>query len=202
MDLTYNAASPFIRKVMVCLHETGQLGAVTLVPSAGSPVAPGTLPVAQNPLGKVPALMRADGPTLYDSRVITQYLNDLASGTLYPAAPRLWETLTLEATGDGIMDAAILMVYETRARADGKQDETWVEAQWSKVTRTLEALEARWMAHLQGPLDMGVVSVGCALSYLDFRHGARDWRAAHPTLAAWEAEFAKRDSMLATVPEG
>jgi len=200
MELTHNTASPFIRKVMVCLHETGQLDKVTLVPSAGHPTATGSLPVAQNPLGKVPALIRTDGPTLYDSRVICRFIDDLGNGGLYPSAPRLWETLTLEATGDGILDAAVLMVYEHRARTPGTQDETWVEGQWAKIDRTLTALEARWMPHLQGPLDIGVITVGCALGYLDFRHGDRDWRATRPALAAWEAAFVQRDSMAATVP--
>ena len=63
------------------------------------------MPVGANPLGKVPALERPDGPALYDSQVICRYLDDLAGGRLYPAKPRLWETLTLEATADGIVEA-------------------------------------------------------------------------------------------------
>ena len=67
-------------------------------PAVGGPLAPGSLPVARNPLGKVPALERADGPAIYDSRVICRYLDDIAGGRLYPPKPRLWETLTLEVT--------------------------------------------------------------------------------------------------------
>lgn len=202
MKLYHAAASPFVRKVMVCLHETKQLDAVTLVPALGHPTDPGTMPVAHNPLGKLPTLVRDDGPALYDSRVICQYLSDRAGGALYPAAPRLWEALTLEATADGIMDAAVLMVYEGRSRSADKQDPAWVEAQWTKVIRALETLESRWMGYLAGPLDIGLIATGCALGYLDFRQPDRDWRASYPALDTWHRSFSERDSMRKTAPEG
>ena len=200
MRLYHSPTSPFVRKVMVVLHETGQLDAVELVPASGNPVEPGTMPVARNPLGKVPTLERTDGPALYDSRVICRYLDDLAGGGLYPAKPRLWETLTLEATADGMMEAAVLMVYESRTRPPERQHPAWVEAQWTKVAHALDALEARWISHLAGPLDAAQIAVGCALGYLAFRHAARDWRAGRPALAAWDARFAERPSMQATRP--
>ena len=200
LRLYHSPTSPYVRKVMVLLHETGQLTDVELFPAAGSPVDPGSMPLAQNPLGKIPALERADGPAIYDSRVTCRYLDDRAGGRLYPPAPRLWETLTLEATADGILDAAILMVYESRIRPDNLRFGPWVDGQWAKIARAFDALEQRWMSHLNGPLDMGQVAVACALSYVDFRHGDRAWRVAHPHLAAWHAEFAQRPSMEATVP--
>ena len=200
MKLYHSATSPYVRKVMILLKETGQEGDVELVAATGTPVDPASMPVAHNPLGKIPALERPEGPALYDSRVICRYLDDRAGGRLYPAAPRLWDTLTLEATADGILDAAILMVYETRVRPEAGYFEPWVEGQWTKITRSLDAIEGRWMSHLAGPLDMGQVAVGCALGYLDFRHGARDWRGARPALAKWYEDFAERPSMAATVP--
>ncbi|MCL4188355.1 MAG: glutathione S-transferase [Rhodobacteraceae bacterium] len=200
MRLYHNPASPYVRKVMVLLAETGQADAVTLVPASGTPVAPGSLPVAQNPLGKIPALERPDGPALYDSRVICRFLSERAGGGLYPPPPLLWETLTLEATGDGMMDAAVLMVYEDRVRPEDRRLPEWVEGQWSKVARALDALEGRWLAHLAGPLDIGQIAVACALGYLDFRHGARSWREGRPGLAAWYARTAGRDSFRATAP--
>lgn len=200
MRLFYSATSPYARKVAVLLAEAGQSGAVELVSVAGTPVDPGTMPVAQNPLGKIPALERGDGPAIYDSRVITRYLDDHFKTGFYPAGSRLWETLTLEATADGIVDAAILMVYETRVRPEDKRFDAWVEGQWGKVARALDALESRWMSHLHGPLDMGQIAVGCALGYVDFRHGNRNWRQGRPSLAAWHQKFAERDSMQATRP--
>ncbi len=152
------------------------------------------------PLGKIPALERSDGPAIYDSRVITRYLDARLGCGLYPEAPGLWDTLTLEATADGILDAAILMVYEARIRPEDKRFEPWLEGQWIKVSRALDALESRWMSHLHGPLDMGQIAVACALGYVDFRHGDRNWREGRASLAAWEAKFAARDSMQATIP--
>jgi len=200
MKLYHSPTSPYVRKVMVLLAETGQQDDVTLVPATGTPVDAGSMPLAQNPLGKIPALERPEGPALYDSRVICRYLDDRAGGRLYPAAPRLWDTLVLEATADGIVDAAILMVYEWRVRPETARHEPWVEGQWAKVARSLDAIEGRWMSHLAGPLDMGQVAVGCALGYLDFRHDDRNWRGACPALAAWYEGFATRPSMQATVP--
>jgi glutathione S-transferase len=201
MKLYVSPASPFARKAVVLLHEAGRLSEVTLQAAGGTPVDTGTMPLAANPLGKIPALERADGPAIYDSRVITRFLDDRFAAGLYPAAPRLWDTLTLEATADGIVEAAILMVYEWRVRPEEKRHEPWVEGQWGKVSRSLDAIEARWLAHLAGPLDMAHVGVGCALSYLDFRHADRGWRDDRPGLAAWYAAFAARPSMQATEPK-
>ncbi|WP_374430969.1 glutathione S-transferase [Tabrizicola sp.] len=200
MKLYHAPASPFVRKVMVLLHEANATDRVTLVPAAGHPLDPGTMPVDRNPLGKIPALERPGGPTLYDSRVITRYLDDLLAARLYPAAPRLWDTLTIEATGDGMAESAVLMRYEVSVRPEPSRSAAWVEAQWAKIDRALSALEDRWMSHLAGPVDMGHIAVGCALGYIDFRHAERDWRAAHPALAAWFATFDARPAMQATAP--
>lgn len=201
MKLFHAPASPFVRKVMVLLHEAKATDRVTLVPASGSPLDPGTLPVDRNPLGKIPALERPDGPTLYDSRVITRYLDDLLQARLYPAAPRLWDTLVIEATGDGISEAAVLMRYEMHLRPETTRSPAWVDAQWQKIARALTALEDRWMSHLSGPPDMGQIAVACALGYLDFRHADRPWRTTHPVLAAWYATFDARPAMRGTAPD-
>lgn len=203
MKLYHSPASPFVRKVMVVLHETGQLDAVDLVPAAGTPLAPGTMPVDDNPLGKLPTLITDDGQALYDSRVINRYLDRRAqTAGLYGAGPGLWRTLTLEALADGIMDAAILMVYEKRCRPEEAWQQDWIEAQWSKVARALDELERTWIDHLEAGLDIGGIGVGCALGYLDFRHPDRDWRSAHPKLAAWFEAVSRRPSFRGTVPQG
>jgi len=199
MQLYDNPASPFCRKVQVLLHETGQTGDVETVYAVGHPLAPEKMPLAQNPLGKIPALVREDGPAIYDSRVICRFLDARAGAGLYPES-HLWDVLTLEATADGIMDAAVLMVYEVRARPEELRYQAWVDAQWDKVARGLDAIGARWMGHLAGRLDMGQIAIACALGYLDFRHDARGWRQGRNELAAWYEEFAKRPSMVATVP--
>ena len=199
MKLYHSPSSPFVRKVQVLAIETGLIGQIEIVPVTGTPLDGEKVSAAQNPLAKIPALERPDGCALYDSRVICQYLDALAGGGFYPQAHR-WETLTLEATADGIMDAGVLMIYESRCRPEDMVYAPWVEAQWGKITRALDALEARWMSHLHGPVDIGHVAVGCALGYLDLRQSARNWREGRPSLAAWFGKFAQRDSMQATIP--
>lgn len=200
MKLMMAGPSPFVRKVLVTLHETRQMDDVEIVSVVAAPG--GTAPelVAANPLGKIPALLRESETTLYDSRVITQFLNARAGAALYPAGN--FDTLTLEATGDGLMDAAVSMTYERRFRSEDMQSEPWISAQWEKVSRGLSALNTQWLAHLEGPMDAGHIAVGCALGYLDFRHGDRNWRAGHDALAKWFEDFAARPSMVATAPQG
>ena len=202
LRLYTSPTTPFGRKAMVLILEAGLADQVEIAQATGSPLDSSKMPLSQNPLGKIPALERGDGPAIYDSRVICRYLDDRAGAGLYPPAPRLWETLTLEATADGMIEAAILMLYEDRLRPEEKRFDGWVEGQWAKIARALDTLEARWMSHLNGPLDMGQIAIGVALSYLDFRFDARGWRQGRPGLARWHEAFAARESMTATVPQG
>ncbi|SDI51751.1 glutathione S-transferase [Salipiger marinus] len=199
MKLLKAGPSPFVRKVLVTLHETDQIGDVDMVDVTASPVAPDPALIAANPVGKIPALVRPDGPALYDSRVICRFLDHRAQSGLYPDS-RIWDTLTLEATADGIMDAAVLIIYEERFRPREQVSMDWIEGQWGKVARALDALETRWLSHLAGPLDMGQIAVACALGYLDFRHDARKWRTGRDGLARWHEAFCTRPSMVATDP--
>ena len=196
MQLYHSPATPFGRKALVAVIEAGLQDRVTVVLATGTPLAPGTMPLGQNPLGKIPVLLRDDGMALHDSRVICRYLDDLAGTGLYGTGEALWQTLVLEATADGILDAALSMVYESRVRPADKQFPEWVEAQWAKVTRTLDMLEGRDLAGM----GMGHLALACALGYLDFRLGVRDWRAGRPALAEWEAQMALRPSLQATRP--
>jgi glutathione S-transferase len=200
MQLYSAAASPFARKVRVCLLELGVEDQVELLDAAITPIAPSDVLIQQNPLGKIPCLVREDGAALYDSRVITRYLDDRFDGGLYPKGAGLWEVLTLEATADGMMEAAVLMVYEKRIRPEEMIYDTWLDAQWAKVSRALDALETGWSGHLNGSLDMAQIAVGVVLEYLDFRHDDRNWRDGRVALANWQAEFAKRDAMQKTQP--
>ncbi|NCO86762.1 MAG: glutathione S-transferase [Rhodobacterales bacterium] len=199
MKLLMAPASPFVRKVRVVLRETGQLGAVTEVAVSTTPVASDPAVVAANPTGKIPALLRDDGPALFDSRVITRFLDARAGARLYPEA-RIWEVLTLEALADAMMDAAVVMVYEARYHTPEGLSADWIAGQWDKVARSVAVIEDRWMAHLAGPLHIGQIGVACALGYLDFRHPDRDWRAQAPELAVWFAAFSERPSMVETRP--
>lgn len=200
LTLHASPTSPYARKVRALILETGQSDDIRESAASGTPLDPGTAPLALNPLGKIPVLERPGAGALYDSRVICRFLDDRARAGLYPAPPRLWDTLTLEATADGIMDAALLMVYEGRLRPEAHHFAPFVDGQWSKIARALDTLEARWGAYLAGPLCIGQIALGCALGYLDFRHGARDWRQGRDGLARWEAMIAARPAMMETRP--
>ena len=197
MKLITAPASPFVRKVRVLLRETDQLKDVEEVIITTSPIDVNPQAQAGNPMGRIPSLIRPDGPALYDSNVITRYLDDRANAGLYPA-DTLWDVLVLEATSDGIMDSAVAMSYETRLRPAEKVSDDWVNAHWAKVMGGITAIQNQWMPLLNAPLNMGQISLACALGYLDLRHDARNWRQGHDTVANWFAEFAKRDSMKAT----
>jgi glutathione S-transferase len=186
---------------VVFLDETGLSDRVQVETVSGTPLDAGTMPITKNPLGKIPALERDEGGVIYDSRVICRYLDHLAGAGLYPETPALWDILTLEATADGIIEAALSMVYESRIRPEDKQFAPWVEGQWAKVARALDAVERDWMGHLNGPLSGAHIAIGCALGYLDFRLGTRNWREGRPKLTAWDATFAARPSMQASRPE-
>lgn len=199
MQLVMSKASPYVRKVRVMLRETGLSPSVEEVEVATSPLDSAPQAVAANPLGRIPALVREDGPALYDSRVICRWIDTTAGAGLYPEG-RLWEVLTLEATAEGLLDSAVSSVYEARFKGTDGASAAWIEAQWQKIERALRALDTRWMSHLAGPLDAGQIATGCALGYLDFRLGERDWRAVAPDLAAWYARFSERPAMLETAP--
>lgn len=199
MQLIMSPASPYVRKCRILLREANLMDAVTEVPITTTAFETAPEIIAANPLGKIPALVRSDGPTLYDSRVITRFLDDHAGAGLYPTN-RLWEVLTLEATADGIMDCAVSMAYEVRLRPENQQSPDWIEAQWRKIARATSALNERWISHLSGPLNMGQIATASALGYLDFRHDARGWRNGNVALADWFADFSTRTSMTDTAP--
>jgi glutathione S-transferase len=202
MTLFHNPASPFVRKVRVLLIETGQQDRVTLQGCMPTPVNPDAQLVHENPVGKIPALRLADGSALHDSRVILDYLDHQHVGN--PLIPRdgsaRWRRLTLASMADGIMDAAVLVRYETAMRPAEKHWDQWLNEQRNKIRRTLAELEANAIAELASHFDIASISVACALGYLDFRHPDLQWRAANPQLADWYAKVSQRPSMLQTQP--
>lgn len=204
MKLYHSPTSPYVRKVMVILHETGLLDQVTLETVAGTPLEPAPELLARNPLTKIPALELTGGEILFDSRVICAWFDDRAGAGLYGQGRDMWRLRTLEALADGILDAALLMTYEARLREPGQRSAAWVEGQWAKIGRAIGALNGRWMDLLDvppgAPLNIGQIAVACALGYVDFRHGVRNWRAGNDRLAAWHDGFVERPSLQATRP--
>jgi glutathione S-transferase len=199
LQLLHSPASPFVRKVRIVARELDIASQIELVQVATTPVKTASEVARANPLGKIPALIRDDGPTIFDSRVICRYLDAKAGGSLYPAA-QIWEILTLEALCDGMMEAAVLITYERRLRDEDKRHGSWLDGQRGRIERGVAALEEIWLSHLQGPLNAGQVGAGAALGYLDFRHPDLEWRAGRDALARWYATFLERPSMQETAP--
>ena len=198
MKLFHSPTSPYVRKVMIVLHETGRLGEVALIPAATTPVATDAALARANPLGKVPCLVTPEGRAMFDSRVICAYFGE--PGGLYPVE-RIWELRTAEALADGILDAAILCVYETRLRDEGARSAAWVEGQMAKIARALDALERDVRPLLDGEATIAQVAVGAALGYLDLRFPELGWRDRRAGIAGWFEDFAGRASMRETAPQ-
>ena len=200
MRLYHSPASPFVRKVLVCAHELGLAERIENLPSAAHPIDTDRTIAADNPLGQVPTFYADDGRTLFDSRVICEYLDALAGGgRMFPAGDAHWTALVRQSAGDGLLDAALLARYDAVVRPAEFRWEPWTGGQMNKIARTLDYMEAEADA-LAGTVDIGTITYGCALGYLDFRFADLGWRPTRPRLAAWFAAFGERPSMVATRP--
>lgn len=186
MILRYSAASPYARKIRIAAELLGLSGQIEIV--AASTTDTGDTLRHQNPLGKIPTLVLEDGVALYDSRVIADYLDHLGGGKLIPAAPRRFDVLRLQALGDGINDAALLIRYETAMRRPELRDQDAIDLQQGKIDRALASLE---QSPPEGAVDLGQIAVACALGYLDLRFEGV-WRNKHPKLVAWLDAFAAK----------
>jgi glutathione S-transferase len=187
--LRSSPASPFGRKVKIAAIELGLMDRIEIVVADTND--PNEALRQQNPLGKIPTLVLEDGMTLFDSRVIVDYLDHLAGGDkIIPAGEARFAQSRLQALADGIADAALLKVYEGRFRAETERSANWVAHQDGKVARGLAALEAAPPAFPDRP-RIGEIALACALGYLDLRF-AGAWRAEHPKLVAWIDDFAAR----------
>jgi glutathione S-transferase len=201
MKLYISPQSPFARKVRVVARETGLAPRIEEVLAAVSPVKANADVGRSNPLMKVPTLVRDDGTALFDSPVICEYLDSLHTGRKFfpPSGDARWAALRLQAVGDGILDAGILSRYETILRPEALRWADWIAGQREKWHGGLDFLE-REAGALAGEPTIGSVTVGCTLSWLDFRYGDDNWRAGRPALARWYEGFAARDSLRATAP--
>jgi glutathione S-transferase len=203
MILRSSPSSPFGRKVRIALSLLGFDAEVKIEAADTTDV--GDSVRQQNPLGKIPVLIAEDGVAYYDSRVILDYLDDRAGGgKIVPReATKRLAALRLQALGDGILDASILTIYETRWRKAEAHEPKWLEHQAGKVARGLAALEAAPPPLAAGQLpDVGHITLACVLGYRDFRFAGK-WRADHPRLVGWLDQFAARvPAFAATKPAG
>jgi len=187
--LRSSPASPFVRKVRVSAAVLGLSDRITI--EEADTMNPDQQLVAQNPLGKIPALLLENGETLYDSRVIVEYLDMLAGGgRIIPAGWGRIEPLRQQALADGIMDSGVIQMYEIRWRPEERREPKWVEHQAGKVARALAIAEAT-LSTPATTLHIGHIALACALGYLDLRFEGR-WRETHPRLVAWLDDFSER----------
>ena len=188
MKFFTSPSSPFGRKVKIAGHVLGLCDELVEVPINTLDPESGICDV--NPLGKIPAL-EDNGSTLYDSRVILEYLDHKAGGgKIIPAAGSVrFDVLRRAALTDGILDAAVLVVYETRMRPEDKYVDTYVARQREKIVRGLKGVVATTASYRSGAMpDVGEIGLACVLDYLDFRQQV-NWRDHSPNLAGWLDDF-------------
>jgi glutathione S-transferase len=188
MMLRSSPASPFGRKVRIAAGVLGLSGQIDVRETDLNDPADSIR--AQNPLGKIPALVLDNGDTLFDSRVIVDYLDHVAGGgRIVPReGDARFKALRMQALCDGILDASLMIVYESRYRPAEHRVESWVERQAGKAARGLAALEAA-PPKLGNPPDIGQIALACVLGYGDLRFEGK-WRKDHPRLVAFHDAFA------------
>lgn len=187
--LRSSPASPFGRKVKIAAALLGLSDKIQV--TEADTLDPNDPLRQQNPLGKIPTVVLENGETLYDSRVIVEYLDALAGGgRLIPAGWSRFEALRQQALGDGLMDAAILQSYEARWRPEERHEPAWLAHQQGKIDRGLTEAEAT-LSTPPRSFHVGHVALACALGYFDHRFEGR-WRQAHPGLVAWLQDFEER----------
>jgi glutathione S-transferase len=200
MKLLLSPASPYARKVWLAAAELGLADRIETLNASASPVAENPELSALNPLGKIPVLVTDDGQSLYDSRVIADYLDSLSPRRLCPAdGPARWAVQTLHAAADGLLDAALLARYEEVLRPEPFRWADWRRGQGDKIRRVLDLLEG---ADLKAGDDARIcdIAAACALGYLDFRFAAEPWRDGRPRLAAFFEAFTRRPAWAQSDP--
>jgi glutathione S-transferase len=199
MKLHWSPRSPFVRKVMVVVHELGLSDRVTCVRTVAASTKPHAELMRDNPLSKIPTLVLDDGTVIYDSPVICEYLDSLAGAPkLHPAEPKArLAALRRQALGDGFLDMLVLLRDERLRANPSDVHKASAAVRKAAVLKSLDR-EAEDLAAT--PFGIGHIAIGCALSYLDFRYADEDWRKDHPRVANWHATFATRPSVRATEP--
>ena len=199
MKLVYSPPSPFVRKITTLIHHANLNDRIELINVKTTALSVAEEARSANPLGKIPVMILEDGKAIFDSRVITRFLDELAESNLYPQE-KIYDILTLEALADGIMESAVSITYESKLRPENEQSPTWMEAQWSKVLHAVKALDNGEFNAMDGKMNMGQIAVACSLGYLDFRHDARQWRSGYSNLASWTDKMMKLPALIKTIP--
>jgi glutathione S-transferase len=200
MKLIGSLTSPYVRKVRIVLAEK-KIEHQFILENVWAET---TNISAFNPLGKIPCLLMEDNGTLFDSRVIVEYLDTLTPiGKLLPptgrerAEVRCWEALA-----DGIIDATVTTFLEETQREPEQRSHKWTERQWRKIVLGMQAMSQglgdRPWCH-DKHLTLADIAVGCALGYLDLRTPEFNWRKEHPNLAKFFNKLSARPSFAETI---
>ncbi len=202
MRLRYSPTSPFVRKVMAFALETGLAESINQIST--NVWSPDTDIQTHNPLGKVPALITEEGEVLYDSPVVCEYLDSMHDGAKLfpPVGAARWRALRRQALGDGMIEATVARLLEER-RPDGERSEIWAGRQKQVIARALDGLEeeADELSDDMDTMDIGKLTIGVALGYLDFRFAADEWRSGRTRIANWFEGVNRRPSMIGTMPK-
>ena len=198
MKLFITIASPYARKCRIVAREKGLADRVEEVVTDLYGNAPEL--AALNPVDQVPSLIAGDGLALNDSPVICEYLDRLGSGpVLLPAGGPEWLAVKrIETLGNAALEMGVKWVLEKR-RPEGERSQTWMDRWSDRMGRCLDALEAADLS--DDRLDMGVITAGCAVTWVGFRHPEFDWQAGRPKLVALQAALEARPSFAATRPD-
>lgn len=182
--LLYSATSPYSAKVRLAATHAGIAFEAVIVDTAAQPA----LLTEANPLGKIPVWITDEGEGIYDSRVITQYLNRLSGSKLFPrnAGKRL-DAERLEAMADGICDCLLAIVYERRSRPEELVHQPWLDKQWAKAARALDLLNAN-PPKLPKSIGVGQIALRATIAYMELRF-AGQWDKGRPRLKRWAARF-------------
>jgi glutathione S-transferase len=197
MKLLYQTHSPYARKALVFAHEAGIARHIEVVHHETSPTLRNAAVFAENPLGKVPVLVRPGLASLFDSDVICAYLDTLHEGRklIPPEGEARWQALRVQAVAQGLADAGVAFRWETVRRPEQLRHAPLRDGYAQKLLASYDWLERE--LDVGAPLHVGHVAVATCLSWLEFRE-LPGFRATRPRLAAWFDEFAARASMRAT----
>lgn len=197
MKLYVTAPSPFARKCRIVAREKGLIDRIEEImvdPYANTPEL-----LAANPIVQAPTLIAEDGLPITDSPVICEYLDAIGSGPrLLPAegAERL-RVRRMETLAGGALEMGVKLLLELR-RPETERSPSWMARWTDNMARALDALEAARPDAAR--LDMGVITAGCAVAWIGFRHPGFDWRAGRPHLAALHEAIETRPSFEQTRP--
>ena len=198
MKLYGSLTSPYVRKARILIQEK-KVPCEFVVADAWTADSP--IP-ALNPLGKVPVLALDNGKVLFDSPVIVEYLDALRTPALLAASGEArWEMLRWQALADGMLDAVVIRLLESR-RPAAQQSADNIRRQEEKIARSIEYAaqhlsRGAWL--MSDRFTLADLVMGVALEYTDFRY-PHDWRKHHARLGEWLAGISARPAFVETRP--